>query len=97
MPYIDVMVGSGGTACRETALCGVPTINFHFWDVQARYLYKKGFPIQILRNNSRIVAATKKLLAAAKDHDDTRQAVARLESPLPAWAKYVEACMKSKF
>jgi predicted glycosyltransferase len=97
MPYIDVMVGSGGTACRETALCGVPTINFHFWDVQARYLYKKGFPIQILRNNSRIVAATKKLLAAAKDHDDTRQAVARLESPLPVWAKYVEACMKSKF
>jgi predicted glycosyltransferase len=97
MPYIDVMVGSGGTACRETALCGVPPINFHFWDVQARYLYKKGFPIQILRSNSRIVAATKKILAASKDHKDTRHAVAKLESPLPAWAKYVEACMKSKF
>jgi predicted glycosyltransferase len=41
IPYIDLMVGSGGTACRETALCGISTINFHFWDVQARYLCNK--------------------------------------------------------
>ncbi len=44
IPYIDLMVGSGGTACRETALCGIPTINFHFWDVQARYLLQKKLP-----------------------------------------------------
>jgi predicted glycosyltransferase len=44
LPYIDLMVGSGGTACRETAMSGIPTINFHFWDVQARYLYKKASP-----------------------------------------------------
>ena len=55
IPYIDLMVGSGGTACRETAMSGIPTINFHFWDVQARYLHKKGFPIQIIRKTSKII------------------------------------------
>ncbi len=97
IPYIDLMVGSGGTACRETALCGIPTINFHFWDVQARYLFKKGFPIQIIRNNNRIVAAAKKILANFENKKrDTKQAVNQLESPLPVWIKYIEACLQSK-
>jgi predicted glycosyltransferase len=97
IPYIDLMVGSGGTACRETALAGIPTINFHFWDVQARYLYKKGFPIQIIRNTNRIVASAKKILATLESHKkDTKQALKQLESPLPVWTKYIEACLQSK-
>ncbi len=95
MPYIDLMVGSGGTACRETALCGIPTINFHFWDVQARYLRKKGFPIQIIRNTNRIIAVAKKLLSNPQK-TDTKQTLSKLESPIPVWEKYVEECMKSK-
>jgi predicted glycosyltransferase len=95
IPYIDLMVGSGGTACRETALMGIPTINFHFWDVQARYLYKKGFPIQINRNTNRIVSAAKKLLSNPKKAD-TKTALSKLESPLPAWTKYIELCLKAK-
>jgi predicted glycosyltransferase len=95
MPYIDLMVGSGGTACRETALCGIPTINFHFWDVQARYLFKKGFPIQIIRNTSRIVATAKKLLVNPQKIE-TEKALSKLESPLPAWTKYIDVCMQSK-
>ncbi len=97
IPYIDLMVGSGGTACRETALCGVPTINFHFWDVQARYLHKKGFPIQISRTTDRIVAAAKKILAHPEKHRIcTDDALMKLESPLPAWTKYIELCLKQK-
>jgi predicted glycosyltransferase len=97
LPYIDLMVGSGGTACRETALCGIPTINFHFWDVQARYLFKKGFPIQILRSNNRIITVAKKILANQENQRrDTKKAVEKLESPLPAWTKYIELCLKSK-
>jgi predicted glycosyltransferase len=97
IPYIDLMVGSGGTACRETALMGIPTINFHFWDVQARYLYKKGFPLQIIRDTKRIVAASKKILTNLQSQKaDTKQAVKQLESPLPAWTKYIELCLKSK-
>ncbi|MGD6935345.1 MAG: DUF354 domain-containing protein [Candidatus Bathyarchaeia archaeon] len=95
MPYIDLMVGSGGTACRETALCGIPTINFHFWDVQARYLHKKGFPIQIIRNNNRIIATAKKLLANPQKIE-TQKELSKLESPIPAWTKYIDECMNSK-
>lgn len=97
IPYIDLMIGSGGTACRETALCGIPTINFHFWDVQARYLYNKGFPIQILRNNYRIITTAKKILADPKKYTlNTKNALANLESPLPSWTKYIERCLKTK-
>ncbi len=97
IPYVDLMVGSGGTACRETALCGIPTINFHFWDAQARYLFKKGFPIQILRNNNRIVAAAKRILADPKNYTkDTTEALSKLESPVPEWTKYIELLLNSK-
>jgi len=97
IPYIDLMIGSGGTACRETALCGIPTINFHFWDVQARYLYKKGFPIQILRNNYRIITAAKRILADSKKYTlNTKEALSKLESPIPSWVEYIEHCFKLK-
>jgi predicted glycosyltransferase len=95
IPYIDLMVGSGGTACRETALMGIPTINFHFWDVQARYLYRKGFPIQIIRNSSRIIRTAKKILENPQKHKtDTKIALEKLESPISIWAHYIELCLK---
>jgi len=97
IPYVDVMVGSGGTACRETALMGVPTVNFHFWDVQARYLCKKGFPIQALRNIDRIIAVIKKILQNPKKRRvDTKELLAKLESPVPVWAEYIELSLKTK-
>jgi predicted glycosyltransferase len=97
IPYIDLVVGSGGTACRETALMGIPTINFHFWDVQARYLHKKGFPLQIIKNNNKIIKAAQKILEdPAKYKMDTQTALSKIESPIPVWTKYVELCLKSK-
>ncbi|MFB3888954.1 MAG: DUF354 domain-containing protein [Candidatus Bathyarchaeia archaeon] len=97
MPYLDLMVGSGGTACRETALCGIPTINFHFWDVQARYLHKKGFPVQVIRNTDRIIQTANRILRnPAKHRRDTRAALERLESPVPVWVQYIEKCLKAK-
>jgi predicted glycosyltransferase len=95
LPYIDLMVGSGGTACRETAMSGIPTINFHFWDVQAKYLCKKGFPIQIIRSNKRIIRAVKKILQNPKSYCiDTKKALDKIESPVPVWTKYIEQCLK---
>ena len=97
IPYVDLMVGSGGTACRETALMGIPTINFHFWDVQARYLHKKGFPIQISRSTDRIMAAAKKILAEPERHSmSTENALKKLESPISMWTKYIELCLKQR-
>jgi len=97
IPYVDLMVGSGGTACRETALMGIPTINFHFWDVQARYLHKKGFPVQIIRKADRIVKTAKKILQnPEKQKLDTRKALEKLESPVPVWMRYIERCLKAE-
>ena len=97
IPYIDLMVGSGGTACRETALMGVPTINFHFWDVQARYLHQKGFPVQIIRNTARIVKTAKKILENPQQHRvNTKSLLDRLQSPIPIMMKYIELCLKEK-
>ena len=94
IPYIDLMVGSGGTACRETALMGIPTINFHFWDVQSRYLRKKGFPVQIIRNMDKIVRTAKKILQHPRKYKvDTNVALERIESPVPVWTRYIEVCM----
>ena len=91
IPYMDLMVGSGGTACRETALMGVPTINFHFWDVQAQYIHKKGFPIEIIRNEERIIRKAKTILTAPqKLKKNTEADINKLESPLPHWVKYIE-------
>jgi len=95
IPYIDLMVGSGGTACRETALRGVPTINFHFWDVQARYLYNKGFPIQCHRSNKRIITEAKKILANPQK-SDTEKNLNKFESPIPVWTKYIELILQNK-
>ena len=97
IPYVDLMVGSGGTACRETALCGIPTINFHFWDVQARYLHKKGFPVQIIRNTDRIIRTAKKILENPEEHRiDTKSALEKIESPVPVWTRYIELCLKQR-
>jgi len=95
IPYIDLMVGSGGTACRETSLCGIPTINFHFWDVQAQYLHKKGFPICISRNNNRIIAEAKKILAHPQKVD-VKKMLNNIETPIPIWTKYIELSLQNK-
>lgn len=96
IPYLDLVVGSGGTACRETALKGVPTINFHFWDVQARYLYRKGFPIQILKSNEKIIKMAKIILQNLEKYKvDTNAMFEKIESPIPVWIKYIEQSLKS--
>jgi predicted glycosyltransferase len=97
IPFIDLMVGSGGTACRETALCGIPTINFHFWDVQARYLKKKGFPIQIKRREKSIIRSAEKILKSSeKTKINTEAALRKLESPLPMWTHFIKLCLENK-
>lgn len=93
IPYVDAVVGSGGTICREAALMGVPTINFHFWDAPARYLHKKGFPIKYVTTTDKIISVTQKILKNPKKHRmDTRQMLEKLESPVPITVNYIERC-----
>ena len=91
--HVDLMVGSGGTACRETALCGIPTINFHFWDVQAQYLYRKGFPVQVIRNTDKIIRTAKQVLQNPT-RMDTSLMLDKLESPVPLWTFYIAKSLK---
>jgi predicted glycosyltransferase len=95
VPALDLMVGSGGSICRETALMGVPTINFHFWDVIPRYLHKKGFPIQYSNNTERIVKIARKTLRNTKKHKmNTERMLRKLENPVPITANLIEGCLK---
>lgn len=97
IPYVDLTIGSGGTICRETALAGIPTINFHFWDAPARYLHKKHFPIQIIRNTERIIKTAKKILEKPEDFKvDTKDKLKRIESPIPIFTRYIETFLKTK-
>jgi predicted glycosyltransferase len=95
VPALDLVVGSGGSICRETALMGVPTINFHFWDVIPRYLHKKGFPIQYSNNTERIVKIARKTLRNPEKHKmNTERMLRKLENPVPIAANLIEGCLK---
>jgi predicted glycosyltransferase len=97
IPYVDLAVGSGGTICRETALMGIPTINFHFWDAPAKYLSEKGFPIQRIVNVDRIVKAAMKMLEKPEAHRmNTQEKLRRMESPVPIAATHIGSFLHAK-
>ena len=94
IPYVDAVVGSGGTICRESALMGVPTINFHFWDVIAKYLKVKGFPIQYSMDINKILRSVQKILEKPEKHRiNTANMLSSLESPTAVTTHYIEECI----
>jgi len=94
-PELDLMIGSGGSMCRETALMGVPTIDFHFWDVIPRYIRKKGFPIQYINNADRIVKVAKKILKSPQKYRvHTGHMLKSLEQPAPMTMNCIEECLQ---
>lgn len=95
LPYVHLVVGGGGTICRESALLGIPTINFHFWDVIAKYLKRKGFPMIRLTNIREIVKLTKKILKNPKKYKlDVRKKREKLESPTALTVKHIEKFLR---
>jgi len=91
IPAIDLMIGSGGTICRETALMGVPTITFHFWDVVARYLHRKNFPIKLVTSTEEIVKIAQRILKTPEKYKmNTEPTLKKLESPAPIMVRYLE-------
>jgi predicted glycosyltransferase len=90
-----LVVGSGGTICREAALMGIPTINFHFWDAVAKYLYRKGFPIKHFASTEKIIKTAECFFEKAKNcRADTRRIFKELESPVPVIIRYIESFLK---
>jgi predicted glycosyltransferase len=92
---LDLMVGSGGSICRETALMGVPTINFHFWDVIPRYLRRKGFPIQLITDTEGIIRMAEEILRKPEKYKiNTQHTLEKLEQPVPITVHYIEKCLE---
>ena len=95
IPYVDAVVGSGGTICRESALMGMPTINFHFWDVIAKYLKTRGFPIRYSTDTQKILGLVKEILRKPEEHKiNTADMLNNLESPVAVTMRYIEECGK---
>jgi hypothetical protein len=70
---------------------GIPTINFHFWDVIAKYLKRKGFPITYLIDTQKIVRSIKKILRNPEKYKtDMADMLRRLESPVAPTIKCIE-------
>lgn len=94
-PYVDLAVGSGGTICRETALMGIPTISFHFWDIIAKYLKNRGFPIRYSNDLTKTLRLVKKILVKPARHRvNTVNMKSKLESPTPITIQHIEKCRK---
>jgi predicted glycosyltransferase len=92
---VDLVIGSGGSLCRESALMGIPTINFHFWDVIPQYLQKKGFPIKLITDANEILKNAKKILDKPLEYKtETKEILKELESPIPIILRYLEMCLQ---
>jgi predicted glycosyltransferase len=98
LPYVDLVVGSGGTICREAALMGIPTIAFHFWDAVAKYLKRKKFPIYHTLDMDKILTLAQYILKNAQKYRvDTKPLLDILESPIPLTVERIkEALIKNK-
>lgn len=97
VPFVDLVVGSGGTICREAALMGVPTINFHFWDAVAKYLHRKKFPITYSRRLERIVKVSRKILEEPEKHKlNTERILKKLENPVSITVSHIEKCLEQR-
>ena len=88
----DLVVGSGGTICREAALQGTPTICFYFKEAIINYLMRKGFPISYIPEIKSILEKSIRIL---RDPDrfrsDTSPILERMESPVPVILKYIKS------
>jgi len=89
LPYVDFVVGSGGTICRESALMGIPTINFHFWDATARYLFRKGFPVRYMTHIGQIIKVVQRILKR-KYRVDTEHVLKQLENPISVTVNHIK-------
>jgi predicted glycosyltransferase len=91
---VNLVVGSGGTICREAALMGIPTINFHFWDAIAKYLFRKGFPVHYMTDMRQIIKVSRRILKK-KHRVDTKHVLEQLENPVPVTVNHVRMCLRN--
>jgi len=83
MYFAKAVISGGGTMVRESALMGVPSIEFIPLDTypQEQFLMDNGFPLLHLKESKQIMAEGFKFLIEDKKLD-TREKIKALENPL---------------
>jgi len=79
----DLNINSGGTMARESALMGVPTISYYFYNKITRFLMRHNLPIWYIKDPLKIIRKAVKILKNPdKYRRDTRQVLTNFEDPL---------------
>ncbi len=88
--YADLVISSGGTVARESALLGTPTLSFYFYDKILKYLKKKGFNVKYASNVKELLKRSLKIIKKPEDYKtDTSKLLEKLESPIPITIKHI--------
>lgn len=79
----DLNINSGGTMARESALMGVPTISYYFYNKITRFLIRHRLPIWYINDPIEIVRKAIKILKNPDRYrQDTRHILDRFDDPL---------------
>jgi predicted glycosyltransferase len=83
MYYAAVVISGGGTMVRESALLGVPSIEFIATETypQEQFLMDNGFPLVHVKTADLIVSEVKRYLTTSSKQD-TREKIEKLENPI---------------
>lgn len=87
---VDLVISSGGTLARESALLGTPTLSFYFNDRILRYLKMKGFNVKYVPNAEKLLKISLKILKNPEKYRiNTYRLLKKLESPIPLTIKHI--------
>lgn len=83
MYFSALVISGGGTMVRESALLGVPSIEFIPTDTypQEQFLIDQGFPLIHLKTADAIIKTAKEYLVTV-NRKDTREYIKKLENPI---------------
>ena len=83
MYFAKAVISGGGTMVRESALLGVPSIEFFPLETypQEQFLIDNGFPLQHIKETKQILSTAKEFII--EDFKiDTKEKVSALENPI---------------
>lgn len=84
----DLNINSGGTMARESALLGIPTISYYFYNKITRFLIRHRLPIWYITEPDRILRKAYKILREPDKYKlDTRDILMKFDDPLSVIVK----------
>jgi predicted glycosyltransferase len=95
MYHAAMVISGGGTMVRESALLGIPSIEFIATDTypQEQFLMDNGFPLVHVKTTAKIIAAVQKFLTSGAKHT-TWDKIDALENPITIGLNEFKKIMK---